>query len=93
MEHPKCRICETRHSPREACSFVALEKIGVGSELTRAREVTLLPKAVRTEVISEVVKTGKFDRAAYHKAYMREYMRRRRAKAKATATANPTAGE
>jgi hypothetical protein len=71
MEAQKCKLCGARHHRYEPHVFVSGEA---------------LPSAIAEVTLTPPVKAGgdpsKFDRNAYHRAYMREYMRLRRAKAK-----------
>ncbi len=81
MEAPLHKLCGTKHWSREPCP---------AQRTTPTNVQTVAPKpsgstAVRTPSGSSVGGAGtksslKFDRAAYQKAYIREYMRKYRAR-------------
>jgi hypothetical protein len=93
MDAPHCIVCNTKHWSRQPCP--ALLDHGRGQAPTPELVKTETP-AVKTETVrttspvktpvkteTEPVKTA-FDKKAWMRTYMKDYMRQRRATLKAT---------
>ena len=87
----KCILCGAVHLPSERCGRDTEAGLAVSARLERAKAGEARVEAPRdlagvasapVTPVSPPAKAGGFDRNAYHKSYMREYMRRRRAAAK-----------
>lgn len=89
MKAPKCRLCGGVHWGSEPHVGV-VGKVGGGAAVDSEplvvapgrrtdREIVL---AIRELLGERVAKKPGFDREAYHRVYMRAYMRKRRAAAK-----------
>ncbi len=91
MERPLCKLCQHRHYPSEPHIWKA-EPAGPPKGHGRSGSTVSVPSAptvmlssltfsgtqVATGSSAANVKSERFDRAAYQKEYMREYMRKRR---------------
>lgn len=77
MLDPLCRTCGIRH-PYGPCPQPVMSKLSEEAKAVLRRKE---PKPIMDPPATSV-SAGKFDRAAYQRAYMREYMRKKRAEAK-----------
>lgn len=80
MQAPKCKQCGSNHWPREAHRGEAAVEL---KEKLAAAEVTMKATAASVaDLPVPGVSSPGFDREAYHRVYMKAYMRKRRAAAK-----------
>lgn len=89
MEAPKCKICGARHyglctpTINSGDRPITIVHAKGSSRLEPGEELTW-------DALGNPAVKPKFDRNAYHRAYMRDYMRKRRAAAKALKPAEPS---
>lgn len=84
MQAPKCKQCGSVHWPRDGhkwkgeVSGLVSEEITASPVRRRMTDMEIV-SALRAMLEASPPSRGRFDRVAYQKAYMREYMRKRRA--------------
>lgn len=80
MEAPKCKMCGTRHWPRQPCPGLPLPTPARSAPAKTSKSGGNKASSGLAAEAVVMSSRGKFDRVEYQREYMREYMRKRREK-------------